>query len=87
MDRLLVGTIDGKIGLLIVDGRKNLRVTWLLKSPGSEITCLDTYELQEGLDLLVGRQDGFVEVYAFSAEDDTMLTLRYRHVSCQSSVY
>ena len=79
-DRLLIGTIDGRIGLLVMDGKKTLRVTWLVKTTGSEITSLDTYELQDGLDLIVGRQDGHVEVYSFTMEEENSLTLRFKHV-------
>lgn len=79
-DRVLVGTADGRIGLLILQGNKTLRITWLLTSTGSGITSLDTYELQEGVDILVGRQDGVVEVYTFPDEDMSS-TLRYHYVS------
>jgi len=76
----LVGTADGRIGLLILQGNKTLRITWLLTSTGSAITSLDTYQLQDGIDILVGRQDGVVEVYTFPDEDTTS-TLRYHYVS------
>lgn len=78
-ERVLVGTIDGKVGLLILHGNKTLRITWLLNMTGSEVTSLDTYELQDGLDILIGRQDGTVEVYTFP-EEDTLPFLRYRYV-------
>lgn len=78
-ERVLVGTIDGKVGLLILHGNKTLRITWLLNMTGSEVTSLDTYELQDGLDILIGRQDGTVEVYTFP-EEDTLPSLRYRYV-------
>lgn len=71
--------MDGKVGLLILQGNKTLRITWLLNMNGSEITSLDTYELQDGLDILIGRQDGTVEVYTFP-EEDTLASLRYRYV-------
>lgn len=79
-DRVLVGTADGRIGLLILQGNKTLRITWLLTSTGSEITSLDTYQLQDGIDILVGRQDGVVEVYTFPDEDVSSI-LRYHYVS------
>lgn len=79
-DRVLVGTADGRVGLLILQGNKTLRVTWLLTSTGSEITSLDTYQLQDGIDILIGRQDGVVEVYTFPDEDISS-TLRYHYVS------
>ncbi|XP_043602800.1 Bardet-Biedl syndrome 7 protein homolog isoform X5 [Bombus pyrosoma] len=82
-ERVLVGTIDGKVGLLILHGNKTLRITWLLNMTGSEVTSLDTYELQDGLDILIGRQDGTVEVYIFP-EEDTLPFLRYRYNAKES---
>ncbi|XP_020292035.1 Bardet-Biedl syndrome 7 protein homolog isoform X3 [Pseudomyrmex gracilis] len=82
-DRVLVGTADGRIGLLILQSNKTLRITWLLTSTGSGITSLDTYQLQDGIDILVGRQDGIVEVYTFPDEDMTS-TLRYHYNAGES---
>ncbi|EZA51709.1 Bardet-Biedl syndrome 7 protein-like protein [Ooceraea biroi] len=82
-DRVLVGTADGRIGLLILQGNKTLRITWLLTSTGSGITSLDTHQLQDGMDILVGRQDGVVEVYTFPDEDITA-TLRYHYNAGES---
>ncbi|XP_033176452.1 Bardet-Biedl syndrome 7 protein homolog isoform X2 [Bombus impatiens] len=82
-ERVLVGTIDGKVGLLILHGNKTLRITWLLNMTGSEVTSLDTYELQDGLDILIGRQDGTVEVYTFP-EEDMLPFLRYRYNAKES---
>ncbi|KOC67903.1 Bardet-Biedl syndrome 7 protein [Habropoda laboriosa] len=82
-ERVLVGTIDGKVGLLILQGNKTLRITWLLNMTGSEITSLDTYELQDGLDILIGRQDGTIEVYTFP-EEDTLPSFRYRYNANES---
>lgn len=79
-DRVLVGTADGRIGLLILQGNKTLRITWFLTSTGAGITSLDTHQLQDDVDILVGRQDGVVEVYTFPDEDVTS-TLRYHYVS------
>ncbi|XP_011870374.1 PREDICTED: Bardet-Biedl syndrome 7 protein homolog isoform X2 [Vollenhovia emeryi] len=82
-DRVLVGTVDGRIGLLILQGNKTLRITWLLTSTGSEITSLDTHQLQDGIDILVGRQDGVVEVYTFPDEDISPI-LRYHYNAGES---
>ncbi|XP_043268965.1 Bardet-Biedl syndrome 7 protein-like isoform X2 [Venturia canescens] len=84
MDKVLVGTIDGKIGLLILEGNKTLRITWLINTAGSEITSLDTYELDDGLDILVGRQDGTVDVYGFPDDEDTVPNLKFRYNSGES---
>ncbi|XP_066595790.1 Bardet-Biedl syndrome 7 protein homolog [Prorops nasuta] len=82
-ERILLGTMDGRIALLILQNNKTLRITWLLSSTGSEITSLDTYELQDGLDILVGRQDGIVEVYSFP-EEDMSASLRFRYNAGES---
>ncbi|XP_076180794.1 BBSome complex member BBS7 [Ptiloglossa arizonensis] len=82
-DRILLGTMDGRIGLLILQGNKTLRITWLLNVTGSEVSSLDTYELQDGLDILIGRQDGTVEVYTFP-DEDTSPSLRYRYNASES---
>ncbi|XP_071642384.1 BBSome complex member BBS7 [Temnothorax longispinosus] len=82
-DRVLVGTADGRVGLLILQGNKTLRVTWLLTSTGSEITSLDTHQLQDGIDILIGRQDGGVEVYTFP-DEDVSSTLRYHYNAGES---
>ncbi|XP_071554384.1 BBSome complex member BBS7 [Temnothorax nylanderi] len=82
-DRVLVGTADGRVGLLILQGNKTLRVTWLLTSTGSEITSLDTHQLQDGIDILIGRQDGVVEVYTFP-DEDVSSTLRYHYNAGES---
>ncbi|XP_071579078.1 BBSome complex member BBS7-like [Temnothorax nylanderi] len=82
-DRVLVGTADGRVGLLILQGNKTLRVTWLLTSTGSEITSLDTHQLQDGIDILIGRQDEVVEVYMFP-DEDVSSTLRYHYNAGES---
>ncbi|XP_077278371.1 BBSome complex member BBS7 isoform X2 [Temnothorax americanus] len=82
-DRVLVGTADGRVGLLILQSNKTLRVTWLLTSTGSEITSLDTHQLQDGIDILIGRQDGVVEVYSFP-DEDVSSTLRYHYNAGES---
>lgn len=75
-----MGTLDGKVGLLILETNKTVRVTWLLNDSSSEITALDTYVLQDTLDFIVGRQNGIVEVFAFPTDEETTPTLRFRYV-------
>ncbi|XP_047367653.1 Bardet-Biedl syndrome 7 protein homolog isoform X1 [Vespa velutina] len=82
-ERVLLGTIDGRVGLLNLQGNKTLRITWLINSMGSEITTLDTFELQDGLDIIIGRQDGIVEVFTFP-DEDTSPCLRYRYNAGES---
>ncbi|XP_063989189.1 Bardet-Biedl syndrome 7 protein homolog [Diachasmimorpha longicaudata] len=83
-NRILLGTQDGKIGLLTVQGAKTIRITWLLTTVASEVTSLDTYELDDGLDILVGRQDGSVEVFTFSDDEETTPLHRYRYNAGES---
>lgn len=80
-DRILVGTQDGKIGLLKILSDTTCRVTWLINSYGSEITSLHTYELDDNVDILVGRQDGTIEVFNFPHDDEINPSLRYQYVS------
>ncbi|XP_078044323.1 BBSome complex member BBS7 isoform X1 [Augochlora pura] len=82
-DKVLLGTMDGRVGLLILQGNKTLRITWLLNVTGSEVTALDTYELQDGLDILIGRQDGTVDVYTFP-DEESLPSLRYRYNASES---
>lgn len=48
----------------------------------SGILCIDTYDIiGDGVnDVLVGRDDGTVEVYGFDSANEP--TLRFEHVSC-----
>ncbi|KAJ8676518.1 hypothetical protein QAD02_012305 [Eretmocerus hayati] len=83
-DRILVGTIDGRVGLLMLEKDKSLRVSWLLSKIGSEITSLDSFEIQDGVDLIVGRQDGSVEVYTLPADEEIVPMLRFRYSAGES---
>ncbi|XP_043478026.1 Bardet-Biedl syndrome 7 protein homolog isoform X2 [Leptopilina heterotoma] len=84
-NHVLMGTLDGKVGLLILETNKTVRVTWLLNDSSSEITALDTYVLQDTLDFIVGRQNGIVEVFAFPTDEEATPTLRFRY-NCGESV-
>ncbi|KAH0552608.1 Bardet-Biedl syndrome 7 protein homolog [Cotesia glomerata] len=83
-DRILVGTQDGKIGLLKILSDTTCRVTWLINSYGSEITSLHTYELDDNVDILVGRQDGTIEVFNFPHDDEINPSLRYQYMAGES---
>lgn len=82
-DRILMGTIDGKVALLMLDKDKNLRISWVLNKSGSEVTSLDSFEIQDGIDLIVGRHDGSVEVHTLPPDEDMDPILRFRYVSCR----
>ncbi|XP_001603197.1 Bardet-Biedl syndrome 7 protein homolog [Nasonia vitripennis] len=83
-DRILMGTVDGKVGLLMLDSDKNIRVSWLLNKTSSEVTSLDSFELQDGVDLIIGRQDGSVEVYTLPQDEDTAPLLRFKYNAGES---
>ncbi|XP_011498445.1 PREDICTED: Bardet-Biedl syndrome 7 protein homolog [Ceratosolen solmsi marchali] len=83
-DRILMGTIDGKVGLLMLDNEKNIRISWVLTKMNSEITALDSYEIQDSLDLIIGRQDGSIEVYTLPSDEDILPLLRFRYNAGES---
>nr|CAD7438611.1 unnamed protein product [Timema bartmani] len=70
-DQVLYGTVDGRVGVLQV-GRTGVRNRWLVNNElhRGGILCMDCYDITgDGMmDLLIGRQDGSIEVY--SIEDD-----------------
>ncbi|XP_034399170.1 Bardet-Biedl syndrome 7 protein isoform X2 [Cyclopterus lumpus] len=66
-EEILYGTTDGKIGLVQIG-----------------ILCIDTYDIMgDGVnDILVGRDDGTVEVFGFDSASEP--TLRFEHVLSES---
>lgn len=84
-DELLYGTTDGKIGLIQV-GEGSSAVKWEIDNDKRKggILGLDTYDIiGDGVsDVLVGRDDGTVEVYGFDSEGEP--TLRFEHVLSES---
>jgi len=73
---VVYGTFSGEIGLMRCS-RAGPTVQWILQNPASKaaVTSLDFYDLKgitDGLlQLIVGRDDGFVEVYELdNGEDD-----------------
>lgn len=84
-DEVLYGTTDGKIGLIQV-GECASAIKWEIDNDKKKggILCLDTYDIiGDGVsDILVGRDDGTVEVYGFDSEGEP--TLRFEHVLSES---
>ncbi|XP_071950481.1 BBSome complex member BBS7-like [Antedon mediterranea] len=75
-DEVLYGTSDGKIGFVEI-GREHPIHKWEISNDKRRggIQCIDTYDITaDGVpDILVGRDDGQVEVYAYDmTEDPTM---------------
>ncbi|KAK7922193.1 hypothetical protein WMY93_009095 [Mugilogobius chulae] len=84
-DEILYGTADGKIGVVQI-GDQTSSVKWEIDNEKKKggILCLDTYDIiGDGVnDILVGRDDGTVEVYALDSAGDP--TLRFEHVLSES---
>ncbi|XP_072290934.1 Bardet-Biedl syndrome 7 protein [Eucyclogobius newberryi] len=84
-DEILYGTCDGKIGLVQI-GDQTSSVKWEMDNDKKKggVLCLDTYDITgDGVsDVLVGRDDGTVEVFGFDSAGDP--TLRFEHVLSES---
>lgn len=84
-DEVLYGTADGRLGLVQIS---KLEPTHRWEVPNDRrhggILCLDNYDITaDGVaDLLVGRDDGLVEVYGYDEADEPVL--RYSHAYNES---
>ncbi|CAH0560889.1 unnamed protein product [Brassicogethes aeneus] len=69
---ILFGTVDGRVGIVDVEGSQSFE-RWLLvnDSNSSSISCIDSYDLtgNSAKNLIIGRQDGNVEVYNINLFD------------------
>nr|CAD7403390.1 unnamed protein product [Timema cristinae] len=90
-DRVLYGTVDGRVGVLQV-GRTGVRNRWLVNNElhRGGILCMDCYDITgDGMmDLLIGRQDGSIEVYSIEddGEDEDGKETRKFGFTCNESV-
>ncbi|XP_076005228.1 BBSome complex member BBS7 isoform X1 [Genypterus blacodes] len=84
-DEVLYGTADGKVGLVQI-GEQSAVTKWEIDNDKKKggILCIDTYDIiGDGVDdILVGRDDGTVEVYGFDSSNEP--TLRFEHVLSES---
>uniref|UniRef100_A0A3Q1IXQ6 Bardet-Biedl syndrome 7 protein homolog n=1 Tax=Anabas testudineus TaxID=64144 RepID=A0A3Q1IXQ6_ANATE len=84
-EEILYGTTDGKMGLVQV-GERSAATKWEIDNDKKRggILCIDTYDIiGDGVnDILVGRDDGTVEVYGFDSNNEP--TLRFEHVLSES---
>uniref|UniRef100_A0A3Q0SN58 Bardet-Biedl syndrome 7 n=1 Tax=Amphilophus citrinellus TaxID=61819 RepID=A0A3Q0SN58_AMPCI len=84
-EEILYGTTDGKIGLVEI-GERSAATKWEIDNDKKKggILCIDTYDIiGDGVnDILVGRDDGTVEVYGFDSSNEP--TLRFEHVLSES---
>ncbi|XP_047121866.1 Bardet-Biedl syndrome 7 protein homolog isoform X3 [Schistocerca piceifrons] len=88
-DQILYGTVDGRLGVVTVT-RNEVSHAWILKKPSNSscITCMDCYDLTANgtPDLVVGHQDGSIDVYSFPEDtDDSDATLRFTY-TCNESI-
>ncbi|XP_076069179.1 BBSome complex member BBS7-like isoform X2 [Oratosquilla oratoria] len=87
-DQLLYGTNDGKIGLVQL-GRGSALHRWVTEGSGKGggIMCMDHYDMTgDGVrDLIVGRDDGTVEVLSYDDGDESEPTLRFS-TNCNESI-
>ncbi|EEB11524.1 conserved hypothetical protein [Pediculus humanus corporis] len=71
-EQIIYGTEDGGVGLLLIG--RDLKNFWLLEpnNQKGQVTCLDVYDLTNDgyFELIVGRDDGFVEVYKLSSDNE-----------------
>ncbi|TNM98925.1 hypothetical protein fugu_013489 [Takifugu bimaculatus] len=84
-EEIVYGTTDGKVGLVQI-GEQSATAKWEIdnvKKKGG-ILCIDTYDIiGDGVnDVLVGRDNGTVEVYGFDSSGEP--TLRFEHVLSES---
>uniref|UniRef100_A0A671W8M7 Bardet-Biedl syndrome 7 protein homolog n=1 Tax=Sparus aurata TaxID=8175 RepID=A0A671W8M7_SPAAU len=84
-EEILYGTTDGKIGLVQI-GEDSAATKWEIDNDKKKggILCIDTYDIVgDGVnDILVGRDDGTVEVFGFDSSSEP--TLRFEHVLSES---
>ncbi|CAN9514593.1 unnamed protein product [Ophioblennius macclurei] len=84
-DEVLYGTTDGKIGLVQI-GELSAATRWEIDNDKKKggILCMDTYDIiGDGVnDILVGRDDGTVEVFGFDGSSEP--AVRFEHVLSES---
>ncbi|XP_029021713.1 Bardet-Biedl syndrome 7 protein isoform X2 [Betta splendens] len=84
-EEILFGTTDGKIGLVHI-GEHSAVSKWEIDNDKKKggILCIDSYDIiGDGVnDILVGRDDGTVEVYGFDSNSEP--TLHFEHVLSES---
>uniref|UniRef100_A0A1Y1NII9 Uncharacterized protein n=2 Tax=Photinus pyralis TaxID=7054 RepID=A0A1Y1NII9_PHOPY len=85
---VLFGTIDGRIGLLDIEKTQSFS-KWIIQDNQytSAISCMDSYKMVqiEHKNVIVGRQDGNIEVYAIDLSDKEASVLLYT-TNCNESV-
>ncbi|XP_052005898.1 Bardet-Biedl syndrome 7 protein isoform X2 [Xyrauchen texanus] len=84
-EEVLYGTADGKLGLVQIT-KSGPVTSWELDNEKKKggVLCIDTFDIVgDGVkDILVGRDDGTVEVYGLDGSNEP--TLRFEHVLSES---
>jgi Bardet-Biedl syndrome 7 protein len=89
-DEILYGTADGRVGLVRI-GRTEVNHRWILNDGKHRagVLCMDCYDMSgDGvLDLLIGRQDGTLDIYSLGddAGEEGKLSQRFSY-SCNESI-
>ncbi|CAL1531525.1 unnamed protein product [Lymnaea stagnalis] len=88
-NEILYGTSDGRVGLMQI-GALIPSHRWELPNTrrGGGVLCLDSYDITADgvLDLLVGRDDGQVEVYSYDGADEPVFRYNYSGSESVTSV-
>ncbi|KRZ96177.1 Bardet-Biedl syndrome 7 protein [Trichinella sp. T8] len=84
--RVFYGTVNGRIGQLQIY-KKNVKILWELPSENG-VGFINTMELCDVhntgiLNLIVGREDGLIEIYDILDNDKPMLT---QYIECHESI-
>jgi Bardet-Biedl syndrome 7 protein len=78
---VLYGTSDGKVGLMEI-GIEEPMPKWEIPNDKrlGGISCVDNFDITSDgiMDLIVGREDGNIEIYAYDSIDTPFL--KYTHV-------
>ncbi|GFG34141.1 hypothetical protein Cfor_08141 [Coptotermes formosanus] len=88
-DEILYGTADGRVGLVRV-GRTEVNHRWILNDGKHRagVLCMDCYDMSgDGiLDLLIGRQDGTLDIFSLGddAGEEGKLSQRFSYSSNES---
>ncbi|XP_056011341.1 Bardet-Biedl syndrome 7 protein homolog isoform X4 [Ostrea edulis] len=84
-DEILYGTSDGRVGLVQI-GRMAPSHRWELPNEkrSGGVLALDSYDITADgvLDLIVGRDDGLVEIYSYDESDEPIF--RFKHQLSES---
>ncbi|EFA01565.1 Bardet-Biedl syndrome 7 protein homolog-like Protein [Tribolium castaneum] len=86
---VLFGTVDGRIGILDVEKLHGFD-RWLIdnSSNSSTISCVDSYDMTSSgtKNLILGRQDGTIEVYVINVNDNLDAPILIYSHNCNESV-